>query len=162
MDTQVNGGTDYSVFEGRIFKGGKTADGHLWAVTGYTYYLSAMRAWVEKREGDPPEMDDTTLILITPEGVVRQWESKGWSEIQAEYYAWGSGQQFALGAMAAGANADEAVEAACRHDPWSSEPLLVEVLGETLEAAEPIVGTVQVEDPGPQPRPDWRESMGLK
>jgi hypothetical protein len=157
MDTAVNGD---DTFCGRIFKGGKTEDGHLWAVTGYTHYVSSMRVWVEKREGDPPVMEDSTLILITPEGVVRTWESKGWCEIQAEYYAWGSGEKFALGAMAVGASADEAVEAACRHDPWSSEPMLVEVLGETPEVAEPIAAEGLI-DPGAPPAETWKEQRGL-
>jgi hypothetical protein len=61
--------------------------------------------------------------------------------------------------MAVGASADEAVEAACRHDPWSSEPMLVEVLGETPVAAEPLHEPVEPVAP-PSPK-NWREEKGL-
>ena len=154
-DTQLN---DDDTFVGRCFKGGKTEDGYLWAACGFTRYLGPLREWVEKREGDPPTLEETTFVMVTAEGVVKSWTSHGWVEFQAEYYAWGSGRDYALGAMAVGASADEAVEAACRHDPWSSEPMLVEVLGETAEVAEPIA---EAELVGPQPAETWKEQRGL-
>lgn len=160
-DTQVNGGDDSEVFEGRSFKGGKTEDGHLWAMCGDAFDLADMRAWMEDGRGkgeDTPVWPQATLIMVTPEGEVRECEAGRWLVTQAEYFAWGSGQKFALGAMAVGASADEAVEAACRHDPWSSEPMLVEVLGETPEVAEPIA---EAELVGPQPAETWKEQLGL-
>lgn len=40
-----------------------------------------------------------------------------------EFYAIGTGGQFAMGAMAHGASATEAVEAACDHDNFSAGPI---------------------------------------
>jgi len=42
---------------------------------------------------------------------------------QAEYFAIGTGFELALGAMAVGATAEEACEAACKHDTASGGPV---------------------------------------
>lgn len=158
MDTQVNCN---DAFVGRVFKGGKTVDGYLWATCGSAAAVLSARDWVERRKGDPIVPKGATLILVTPAGVVREWwpDDEMWTEHQAEYYAWGSGEKFALGALAVGATADEAVEAACRHDPWSSEPLLVELLE---EPDAPKADADEGEALAAPANPDWREEMGLK
>jgi hypothetical protein len=49
-------------------------------------------------------------------------------EVYDPYYAFGSGRDFALGAMAVGADAIRAVEATCRHSTeCSGEPVWFEV-----------------------------------
>ena len=45
--------------------------------------------------------------------------------VEAPFYADGSGADIAIGAMAAGATAEEAVRIACRYDTGSSEPVEV-------------------------------------
>jgi ATP-dependent protease HslVU (ClpYQ) peptidase subunit len=47
-------------------------------------------------------------------------------ELQERYAAVGSGQQFAIGAMAAGRSAKQAVEIACRYDSFSQAPVIEE------------------------------------
>lgn len=42
---------------------------------------------------------------------------------QSAYYALGSGERYAYGAMAHGAGAIDAVKAACAHDPHSAPPI---------------------------------------
>jgi hypothetical protein len=42
---------------------------------------------------------------------------------EAPFHAWGNGRVIALGAMAAGASAEEAVEIACRFDVYSRGPI---------------------------------------
>lgn len=42
---------------------------------------------------------------------------------EAPFHAWGNGRDIALGAMAAGASAEEAVEIACRFDVYSRGPV---------------------------------------
>ena len=54
-------------------------------------------------------------LIVTPDRLVTLMAS-GWMSHRAPYYAMGSGAEYALGAMAAGATAAEAVEAAMRHD----------------------------------------------
>lgn len=50
-------------------------------------------------------------------------------KVDCEYLAIGSGQDFALGAMAHGATAEEAVWCACKHDPHSGGPVVVYQIG---------------------------------
>jgi len=114
-DTLVTGGPNRC---GEMQKSGRTADGYLWAVAGSMCLVEVFRAWAERREGDPYKIEDrdSNFILITPQGKVREWWGNGWCESEAEFYAWGSGDSVALGAMAVGASAVEAVAAASRID----------------------------------------------
>lgn len=43
--------------------------------------------------------------------------------LMGEYFAIGSGSEYALGAMAAGLGPEQAVKIACELDVWSSEPI---------------------------------------
>lgn len=43
--------------------------------------------------------------------------------LRAAFFAIGSGEEYALGALEAGAGAREAVEIACKLDPWSGFPI---------------------------------------
>lgn len=54
--------------------------------------------------------------------------------LAAEFYAIGSGAEYALGAMERGATAFEAVQIACKYDRWSAEPISQALL-------EPVAGT---------------------
>lgn len=65
------------------------------------------------------------MLHVTPGGEVFYYhdnlEPSG--PIIADYYAVGSGSEYALGAMAMGATAVQAVQAACMHDIWSTGPV---------------------------------------
>lgn len=61
----------------------------------------------------PAEGADIAAIWLRADGSVREW-SIGWLEYEAEFYAIGSGTAEALGAMAAGATAEQAAYIACR------------------------------------------------
>ncbi len=80
---------------------------------------------------DIPE-DDFWCVLLTPANkimVVDRFFCP--EEIPVQYYAVGSGGNIALGAMDAGATAEEAVKIACRRDTYTSamnRPLQVEEL----------------------------------
>lgn len=70
--------------------------------------------------------DDCAAILVeVATGRVLQFEGSEMFEVRAPFYARGSGRDFALGAMAVGATAAEAVKIACRYDIYSSEPVEV-------------------------------------
>lgn len=45
--------------------------------------------------------------------------------LTADYFAIGSGEEYALGALEMGASAEQAVRVACKHDIWSQEPIMV-------------------------------------
>ena len=50
--------------------------------------------------------------------------------IDADFHAIGSGRKIAVGAMAAGASAEQAIEIACRYDRMSMEPVRRHVVSE--------------------------------
>lgn len=75
-----------------------------------------------------PGIDSFTALLIAPgeDGPLAYlFEGKlcPSGPIQGEFFAIGSGSEFALGAMEMGAEAHEAVLVACRLDPWSDLPI---------------------------------------
>lgn len=110
----------------------RLADGSLLGVSTRDVGGDAViRAWVEAgcpapQSGDlrPSEFD---ALRIMPTGeVYYACGNLAWTgPLSAEYFAIGSGDQFALGAMAMGATAEEAVQAAIGLDPWSSGPVTI-------------------------------------
>lgn len=89
---------------------------------GYEDALAAVD-WL--RKGSPkekPELGDSFCMLVAQDGKVRRYEQKlvGFDCI-AEWVAAGSGYEVALGAMAAGASAIEAVKIAARFDPSTND-----------------------------------------
>lgn len=84
----------------------------------------------------PSDMIDKETDFIGGEiysyqpSIVRLWVATetgrlSFCEFVADYYANGSGRELALGAMAHGANAEEAVIAACKHDLGSGGEIRV-------------------------------------
>lgn len=122
-DSQVNCGGGRC---GSVVKAWKTDDGSLWAFSGRASLQEGCQKWsLGQRQGDPPQIEDSTLVCITPDGRVREWCGKGWLQSQAEFFAWGSGGEYAMGAMAMGASAEQAVVAAIRFDTSSGGDLTV-------------------------------------
>src|SRR5699024_3263892 len=82
-------------------------------------------------DGDPPSFDDDShTIVLEPSGEVWTFTASGRdSRYDAEFYAIGSGGDFALGAMAFRASAEAAVEVAVRLDIHSGGPVRVERCG---------------------------------
>lgn len=102
---------------GTITKVWKTDDGSLWAVCGKMAYIEACKAWAAgDRLAAPPKMDESAFVHVTPDGRVRECWGDGWCESLADFFAWGSGDEFAIGAMGMGADAATAVEVAARFD----------------------------------------------
>lgn len=79
------------------------------------------------RDGLPPdkapamgnEKDRARGIVFTPDDRILIYDRFGWSCQRAPYYADGSGCDYAYGAMAMGATAEEAVRAALIHETAS-------------------------------------------
>lgn len=71
---------------------------------------------------EPKSSDDCydTGIVFHRDGRIELHEVGGAFTLTASYYAVGSGRDQALGAMHAGASADDAVRAAIAHDVWTS------------------------------------------
>lgn len=118
FDTQTNGGG------GRVhYRAEKSIAraGFIFAAAGACGESKRYLDWVKRGcVGDlpTPEADNAVFILISHDHSV--WEGfqhGGWSASKATAHAWGSGAEYALGAMAFGASPIEAVEVAMRLDP---------------------------------------------
>ena len=106
----------------KIFK----LDGHLIGVAGDGHACMEMVRWFNNgaKEDDFPEIqkseDNGMLMVVTPEKVITFYEKSPLPLIyENDFAAMGSGRDFALGAMASGLGATEAVEVACRFDIYS-------------------------------------------
>lgn len=127
---------------GRVQKCGVLADGSLWAFTGNVGQLNRCRPWLACPLGDPPEIKETSLIVVTTEGEVKEWDENGWQTCEAPFYAWGTGANLARGAMAFGATAEQAVLIACDFDAFTGGEVRALALAPAgpQEEAEPEVG----------------------
>lgn len=94
--------------------------GHLGGAAGHATGLVALHGWIEGGcEGDPPRYEKGVMdgIVVYPTGRVFYWDgSAALLEMHGPFFAAGSGQDFALGAMAMGATARRAVETAIQFD----------------------------------------------
>ncbi len=100
----------------------KAPDGWMAGTAGDSYAGECFRRWVMNRR--TPEwsndIENFTGLLIDPNGNVLSYDSKykGPSHAIASFYAIGSGYEVAIGAMSAGASAEEAARIAierCSH-----------------------------------------------
>ncbi len=102
------------------------------AATGTAARCREFLAWVGAgMPGDPPANPHPADkdwsywgLVIAPHGA---WvfQEPGIVPVTSPYYAMGTGRDFALGAMAVGASATEAVRAAMRHDTCSGGDVTV-------------------------------------
>jgi hypothetical protein len=115
-DRQVNFDT---INDCQITKVVRTPGGVLVGASGSTSMCRAIRQWFMGGEaGERPAFkvndESASALVIRPDGSIEYHDVIGWHEIGAEFYAIGSGYTIALGAMAMGANAEDAVKVASR------------------------------------------------
>lgn len=129
---------DTSVWEG-CYRGSKqkivrTSLGHLFATCGDSGITERLAKWIEDGESEDRlprivEKTDFAALVLYRDGSVGHYTERFMrSMIDGPFFALGSGNEFALGAMAMGASAEKAVEIACQFDPWSRGPVQVERL----------------------------------
>lgn len=115
----------------------RLADGTLIGVsTTLTGRAERIMAWFEAG-ADPsaaPAGDSKHyLLVVRPNGEVfyanDTYELSG--PLSGEFFAVGSGEEYALGAMAMGAGPERAVGIACGLDVWSEPPIIALTLGGT-------------------------------
>jgi hypothetical protein len=119
-DTQLTG--DYRLRAQKIIA---LADGSLVGGAGVWHRCWAAMLWLAGGEsGDPPKLKDSELLIMKIDGSLWLVEEEfpAFPLLDAEA-AIGSGAQGAITAMRAGASAGEAVKAACRIDPCTSDPV---------------------------------------
>lgn len=89
---------------------------------------SAVMAWYEAGCPAKPEVDlpeSFSLLVVEHERKAFYAENKPLlsGPLHADFFAIGSGEEYALGALAFGANAVQAVAMACKLDVWSELPV---------------------------------------
>lgn len=136
-------------FDGKVY---------LYGATGETAYAAKFDKWMQspafevfitKDEGHPnlePAARDEqcTGLIFTPDGdCIRIEGNYPPYTIRGEYFAFGTGDNVALGAMHAGATAEQAVEAAIVHDVLSNGPVQL-LTNKAKEAVSPIEAFARV------------------
>lgn len=111
-------------------------DGRIIGASGNSFDIIAWRDWLKSgREGACPiESDQFAGLVLHPNGVVHWVDHKGREIVTPAPCAIGSGQDYAIGAMEAGASAEQAVTIACRRDPHSGGDITALHLSPALEA----------------------------
>ena len=105
----------------------RSKDGALCGASGYLAFVQAFHRWFLGNErGRVPGFHDGDRAFIVRKGKpIEMFESVGSFDYEPEYIAIGSGMEFALGAMHAGASAADAVAAAIAHDPGTGGKVIV-------------------------------------
>lgn len=102
-------------------------EGTLIGVSGSLSALAMVRSVVTDAGSIWPAMardEHCSGIMVAPSGVIHFVGSNGIPiEVDAEFHAIGSGAELAIGAMAAGASAAEAVKIAIQYDCFSAGPI---------------------------------------
>lgn len=135
-DTQ---NTDSSGTAYRCHKIERLSDGRYFLGSGHLLSIGKARRWAEKgfAEKHRPDLAEHfgkradeyrfSVAVVNLDGTVTLVDDELEPLPMAdEYFAIGSGGSFALGAMDAGASAEEAVKIACKRDLYTSEPVEVE------------------------------------
>lgn len=103
---------------GRAVKVRRLGDGTLIGLTGNYAMASVAADQVAAGNTEPKTGDGARVIQIKPDGTITVFEDDAKHELSGtDFYAWGSGSIPALGALYAGANAEEAVRIAMKVDP---------------------------------------------
>jgi hypothetical protein len=130
----ATGATWTSIYRGQRPKIMRTREGALTASCGDSDMALPFFNWLDagadqKNLPRTPDKSDFAAMVLYPDGSVSVFTERFLKQdAAADFYALGSGEQFALGAMGVGASAEEAVQVACYFDPWSRGPLQVVAL----------------------------------
>lgn len=92
---------------------------------------AVLRRWVEggclPADSGDLKPDSFELLVVRPSGEV--FYANGnldlTGPLSAQFWSIGSGNEYALGAMARGADAEDAVRVGCELDPWSDGPITI-------------------------------------
>lgn len=117
---------------GGIHKIAKTKKGALVGCAGSADNSHAFLAWADgKRTEDPPKDDDADGLIVEPDGSILMYDGNGiFPVVNAPFAACGSGARVAVGAMAMGATALEAMRIAMRCDVYTGGDIDLLTLGD--------------------------------
>jgi len=121
-DSLITGGT---IRVGATTKIGRLPQGGLYGCSGWIALLEVVVPWLEKGAplADRPKLPDDAdfhMLVAWPSGIVTDVDKRLQRiDLDGEFFASGSGYEIALGAMAMGATARQAVEIASRFDIYT-------------------------------------------
>lgn len=100
----------------------RTPGGRLVGAAGRTCACAVILDWLEAGEVGPCPLDLSgnswsDIILVEPDGRVFVWGESGKYQVHDKRVAVGSGMAYALGAMASGKSAADAIKVAALFDP---------------------------------------------
>lgn len=143
-DTRAYSGSSRPIGQKRKIGAAIFSDGvtHYYGIsTPHPGLAEEIRNWMvhEKDAHFEPSAREFEMLEITSEGEVFFYLNSliPAGPITADYYAIGSGAEYALGALRMGASALEAVEVAAENDPYTGHPLMTVTIPE-LTPTEPV------------------------
>jgi ATP-dependent protease HslVU (ClpYQ) peptidase subunit len=121
-DSQI---TCEGIAESTMPKIARNVVGDLAGASGSAAFIHAFLTWFaggEKGEAAPSPTENDGGIIVRAGGSIECYEHPGPSPfvLTAKTYAIGSGRKLALGAMAFGASAEEAIKVAAQYDIYTS------------------------------------------
>jgi ATP-dependent protease HslVU (ClpYQ) peptidase subunit len=131
----ADGRTTYgnTIFTDNNKKIHRLSDGALFALCGDVSYVQPMLDALEDDEAELPiaeEGSSFTAVIVEKNGKLRLYEGRGgYIALDAPYYAFGSGEEYAIGAMDMGASAEEAVKVASGRDLGTGGVIQIEKPG---------------------------------
>lgn len=91
----------------------KLSDGRIFGLCGTAYDFEPFGEWLEKGGDCPKLSEEFEGLVLSPDGTCRSYAPDGRSILEEIPTATGGGKQIALGAMHAGASAEEALRICC-------------------------------------------------
>lgn len=120
---------DRGCYCGQAEKIHRAPNGSLFGAAGALGDLVRFKDWMMAGEPEDkrPEFrdDDSEAIVIRPDGTVHWFGTRDYAEIVGDFHAIGSGFRVAMGAFAAGATAEQAIEIAADIDSHTRRPIKV-------------------------------------
>ncbi len=104
---------DQTITSDRTRKVWRLKDGTLFGACGEVEGGELLKRALNKHEATP-KLDGVAAIMVTPEGILFEYEGSTWVKAIEPYTAIGSGASYALAAMDFGASAVDAVRGSCR------------------------------------------------
>lgn len=125
-DTLLTWGSNRDGFGVKIARRGPVLAGASGCVSRAQAFVDWFKAGMTGKEPDMGDKEDPAFgYIITPDDRFLMLGPHGWEVSRDEYLSFGSGGDFASGAMAMGATAEEAVIVAIKHDTKSGGEITV-------------------------------------
>jgi ATP-dependent protease HslVU (ClpYQ) peptidase subunit len=158
-------GTSGDIIRGKVQKLFQLDDGRVVGIAGDVGYEAEFLAWLDdgarlEKKPDFSGAASFCAIVGSLSGFVVYGKELRCQEIGADFYAIGSGNEIALGAMSYGATARQAVECACKFDVYSGGEI-TEISAKSRPVLKQLLKQVP-KHPSPRSREQGRERSNTR